>query len=233
MCGRFVQYSLFPDIVREFNIQKVDAKPNPSYNIAPTQNVAAVINDGVNRVITCRWGLIPPWSKDPAIGNRMINARAETVADNPSFKKPFRHNRCLIVADGFYEWRKEQDRKIPVYVRPVDGRPFGLAGLYSDWSPPDGDKLRTCTIITTEPNSLLKPIHNRMPVIITRQDSRLWLDPNVQDPESLTPLLLPYDSELMEAYDVSRAVNSPANDSPENIEPVSMNEPMHESDNQS
>jgi putative SOS response-associated peptidase YedK len=220
MCGRFVQYSLFPEIVREFDIQQVDAEPRPSYNIAPTQDVAAVINDGVNRLITCRWGLIPPWSRDPSIGSRMINARAETVAEKPSFKKPFRYNRCLIVADGFYEWRKEGNRKIPVYVRLADGRPFGLAGLYSDWNPPDGDTVRTCTIITTEPNSLLEPIHNRMPVIIPKDKNRLWLDPDVHDPIMLEDLLLPYGSDKMKAYNVSTKVNSPANDSPENIEPV-------------
>jgi len=220
MCGRFVQYSLFPEIVREFKIQQVDAEPRPSYNIAPTQDVPVVINDGVNRLTTCRWGLIPPWSRDPAIGNRMINARAETVADKPSFKKPFRNSRCLIVADGFYEWRKEGSRKIPVFVRLVDDRPFGLAGLFSDWNPPDGDTVRTCTIITTEPNSLLEPIHNRMPVIIPKEKNRLWLDPGVHDPALLEALLIPYSSDKMEAYDVSTTVNSPANNSPSNIEPV-------------
>ncbi|TNF50607.1 SOS response-associated peptidase, partial [bacterium] len=135
MCGRFVQYSLFPDLVRHFDIQQVDAEPRPSFNVAPTQDVVTVINDGVNRLTTCRWGLIPPWSKDPAIGNRMINARAETLAEKKKKKKPFRYSRCLIVADGFYEWRKEGSRKIPVYVRLKNGRPFGLAGLFSDWKP--------------------------------------------------------------------------------------------------
>jgi len=224
MCGRFVQHSLFPEIVREFDIQQVDAEPSPSYNIAPTQDVAAVINDRMNRLIMCRWGLIPPWSKDPAIGSRMINARAETVADKPSFKKPFRYNRCLIVADGFYEWRKEGSRKIPVYIRLRNGRPLGLAGLYNDWKPAEGETVRTCTIITTEPNSLLEPIHNRMPVIIPSGKNQLWLDPEVQDPERLTPLLIPYGSDLMEAYDVSTKVNSPANNSPSNIVPAISNQ---------
>ena len=224
MCGRFVQYSLFPEIVREFDIQQVDAEPRPSYNIAPTQDVAAVINDGVNRLTTCRWGLIPPWSKDPVIGSRMINARAETVAEKPSFSKPFRKSRCLIVADGFYEWRKENGRKVPVYIRLKNGRTFGLAGLYSDWSQPDGETIRTCTIITTEPNSLLKPIHNRMPVIIPKEKNRLWLDPGVQDPVLLKTLLVQYSSDKLAAYDVSTKVNSPANNSPENIVPVISNQ---------
>jgi putative SOS response-associated peptidase YedK len=150
----------------------------------------------------------------------MINARAETVADKPSFKKPFKYHRCLIVADGFYEWRKEGSRKIPVYVRLRDGRPFGLAGLYSDWKPPDGDIIRTCTIITTEPNSLLETIHNRMPVIIPKGKNQLWLDPEVQDTVILKALLVPYSPDKMKAYDVSTNVNSPATDSPDNIKPV-------------
>jgi len=228
MCGRFVQYSLFPEIIREFDIHKVDAELRPSYNIAPTQDVPVVINDGENRLINCRWGLIPPWSKDPAIGSKMINARAETVAEKPSFKKPFRQSRCLIVTDGFYEWRKENARKIPVYIRLKNARPFGLAGLYSDWKPPEGDTIRTCTIITTEPNSLLEPIHNRMPVIVHDDAFQLWLDPEVQDPELLLPLLVPYGSDMMEIHDVSTRVNSPSNDSPDNIVPVNVNEPVHE-----
>ncbi len=223
MCGRFVQYSLFLELVREFDIKKVDAQPWPCYNIAPTRDVAAVINDGANRLIKARWGLIPPWSKDPSIGSRMINTRAETVAEKPSFKKPFRYNRCLIVADGFYEWRKEGNRKIPVYVRLRSGKPFGLAGLYSDWKPPGGDTIRTCTIITTEPNSLLEPIHNRMPVIIPKEENWFWLDPEIHDPVLLEPLLVPYSPGKMEAYDVSTKVNSPANDSPVNIKPVNVN----------
>lgn len=220
MCGRFVQYSLFPEIARNFGIRKVETEPRPSYNIAPAQDVAAVVNDGVNRLISCRWGLIPPWAKDPAIGNRMINARAETVADKPSFKKPFRNSRCLVVADGFFEWRKAGGRKVPVYVHLKSGKPFGLAGLLSKWKPHDGETIRTCTIITTEPNSLLKPIHNRMPVIVHEDAISLWLDPEVNDPGLLLPLLVPYESDLMEAYDVSTKVNSPAYDSAENIEPV-------------
>ena len=200
MCGRFVQFTLFPVIKREFNLLSAEIELPPRYNVAPTQDVAAVVNEDGNRLVLCRWGLIPPWSKDPAIGSRMINARAETVADKPSFRKPFRDHRCLVIADGFFEWKRERSRKIPVFVRMKDRSPFGLAGLYSDWRSPEGETLRTCTIITTAPNALLEPIHNRMPVIVARQDRDLWLDPRVRDPDTLTGLLRPYDAGEMEAY---------------------------------
>src|SRR5680860_526501 len=140
MCGRYVQYSLFPLLQKEFSLQFNSAvKLRASFNIAPTQDVPVVVNDGGNRLITCRWGLIPPWSKDPSIGSRMINARAETLAEKPSFKGPLKKHRCLVVADGFYEWKKTGSGKTPVYITMKDSRPFGFAGLYSDWTPPEGN----------------------------------------------------------------------------------------------
>ena len=221
MCGRFVQYTLFPLLEKEFSLKfGADVPLRQSYNIAPTQDVPVVVNEEGNRLSLCRWGLIPPWSRDAAIGSRMINARAETLAEKPSFKGPYRKHRCLILADGFYEWRKTESGKVPVYITMRDGRPFGFAGLYSDWRPPEGDPIRTCTIVTTEPNELLKPIHNRMPVIIRPENREHWLDPGVQDPEKLSPLLAPYSSDELDMWEVSRTVNSPVNDSPENIVPV-------------
>jgi putative SOS response-associated peptidase YedK len=221
LCGRFVQYTLFPLLEKEFSLKfGVDVPLNPSFNIAPTQQVPVVINEDGNRLITCRWGLIPPWSKDPSIGSRMINARAETLAEKPSFKGPLKKHRCLIVADGFYEWKKTESGKTPVYITRKDGRPLGFAGLYSDWRPAEGDTIRTCTIVTTEPNELLEPIHNRMPVIIKPDDRDRWLDPSENDPEKLIPLLAPYPSDELDAWEVSRAVNSPSNNSPENIRPA-------------
>jgi putative SOS response-associated peptidase YedK len=221
MCGRFVQFSLFPLLKKEFSLKFGEGIPlSPSYNIAPTQDVPVVVNEEGNRLITCRWGLIPPWAKDASIGNRMINARAETLGEKPSFKGPFKKHRCLIVADGFYEWNKTESGKTPVYITMKDGRPFGFAGLYSDWTSPEGDSIRTCTIVTTEPNELLEPIHNRMPVIIIPDDRDRWLDPDEQDPSKLTPLLAPYPSSELDAWEVSRSVNSPANNGPENIRPT-------------
>ncbi|MCJ7500346.1 SOS response-associated peptidase [bacterium] len=221
MCGRFVQFTLFPLLKKEFSLKfGADIPLRPSYNIAPTQDVPVVVNDGGNRLITCRWGLIPPWSKDASIGSRMINARAETLAEKPSFKGPLKKHRCLVVADGFYEWKKTEGGKTPVYITMKDGRPFGFAGLYSDWTPPEGDTIRTCTIVTTEPNELLEPIHNRMPVIIKPEERDRWLDPDEHDPNKLTPLLAPYTSSELDAWEVSKSVNSPSNNSPQLIEPL-------------
>lgn len=221
MCGRFVQYTLFPLLEKEFSLKfGADLPLRPSYNIAPTQLVPVVVNEEGNRLITCRWGLIPPWAKDPSIGNRMINARAETLAEKPSFKGPLKKHRCLIVADGFYEWKKTESGKVPVYITMKDSRPIGFAGLYSDWCPPEGEIIRTCTIVTTEPNDLLESIHNRMPVIIRPDDRDKWLDPDEHDPAKLTPFLAPYASGELDAWEVSRAVNSPGNDVSENIKPL-------------
>jgi len=222
VCGRFVQYSLFPLLKKEFSLQAgVDVALRPSWNIAPSQDVPVVINDGSRRLTACRWGLIPTWAKDPAIGNRMINARAETLAEKPSFKAPFEKHRCLVVADGFYEWKKLNAGKIPVYITMKERRPFGFAGLYSEWRSPEGETIRTCTIVTTVSNELLKPIHDRMPVIIGRENRDIWLDLHEQNPEKLLPFLTPYPPEEMEAWEVTRAVNSPGNDSPANIAPSS------------
>lgn len=220
MCGRFVQFTLFPLLKEEFNLRGGEPALRPSWNVAPTQDVPAVVVQDGRRLVMCRWGLIPPWSRDPAVGSRMINARAETLAQKPSFKGPFMKHRCLIVADGFYEWMKTPEGKVPYYVHMRDSSPFGFAGLYSDWTSPEGETVRTCTIVTTESNELLAPIHDRMPAIIRKADRDLWLDPDVRDTERLSPLLGPYPSGEMEALEVSRRVNSPANDGPENIKPV-------------
>ena len=190
----------------------------PRYNIAPSQPVLSVAADrdsGARVAEFLRWGLVPHWAKDPSIGNRMINARAETLADKPSFRGPLRHNRCLIPASGFYEWRKQGTSKQPMFVRMADGQPFALAGLWATYTPPDGSELRSCTIITTEPNSLLATIHNRMPAILDPVDYDTWLDPAIQHPPDVLPLLVPFEAEKMDAYPVSTVVNSPANDVPD------------------
>ncbi|MBC8253012.1 MAG: SOS response-associated peptidase [Ardenticatenia bacterium] len=221
MCGRFVLFSSLDDIVREFEIERVQAQLRPSYNVAPTQEVAVVVRDqGVNVLDKMVWGLIPSWARDPGIGSRMINARSETVHEKPSFKGPFKSQRCLIVADGFYEWQKTNGGKVPMFIRLRSRRPFGLAGLYDVWKTLAGEKITSCTIITTNANQLVRPIHNRMPVILSHSDQAVWLDAAPQPTERLLSLLAPYPADEMEAYAVSRMVNSPKNDDPRCIEPV-------------
>jgi putative SOS response-associated peptidase YedK len=221
MCGRFSLTGPDPLVIADvFGATDVPELP-ARYNIAPTQPVATVVHDrqrGVNRVEIMRWGLIPSWAKDPAIGNRMINARADTLPEKPSYRGPLRCHRCLILADGFYEWQAGPDGKQPMFIHLKDRALFGLAGLWDVWRSPDGTPLITCTIITTEPNALMAEIHNRMPVILPREDFAAWLDPQRTDAAQVMPLLRPYPAEEMACYPVSRRVNSPANDDPTLIE---------------
>jgi putative SOS response-associated peptidase YedK len=167
-----------------------------------------------------RWGLIPSWAKDPSIGNRMINARAETIAEKPAFRAALKKRRCLIPADGFFEWQKLGNVKQPVRIVLKSRQPFGFAGLWEQWVAPDGEGILSCTIITTEANELLKPIHDRMPVILMQDVEAVWLDPKIQETEKLLPLLRQYPPEQMEFYPVSREVNSPAHDTPDCIVPI-------------
>jgi putative SOS response-associated peptidase YedK len=220
MCGRYVLSSTASSISKEFGLEQTLFSIQPSYNIAPSQPVIVIANEGVKKVIQCRWGLIPSWAKDPSIGHKMINARSETVAEKPSFREAFKKHRCLIPSDGFFEWRKEKGGKVPLFIHLKNGKPFGFAGLYSVWTSPEGDQLSTCTILTTTANKLLEPIHDRMPVIIPKEKREVWLDPAQHDRDILLPLLKPFPSEEMEAYDVTSRVNSPRNDAPDNIEPV-------------
>jgi putative SOS response-associated peptidase YedK len=192
----------------------------PRYNIAPAQSVIVVGDDGKRFLKPMRWGMIPSWAKDPSIGNRMINARAETLAEKPAFRAALKKRRCLIPADGFYEWQKLGQVKQPVRIVLKSREPFGFAGLWEQWMSPDGEGILSCTIITTEANELLKPIHNRMPVILMQDVEAVWLDPKIQEPEKLLPLLRQHPSDELEFYPVSREVNSPAVDKPSNIEPI-------------
>lgn len=222
MCGRFT-LTLDPDIVQQaFDLTAMPQAAAPRYNIAPTQPVLALTNEGTREATMLRWGLIPSWAKDPKIGNRMINARAETLAEKPSFRAAFRKRRCVIFADGFYEWQKTSDGKVPLYIRLDDGAPFALAGLWEVWREPESDEwLRTCTIVTTRPNEFMQPIHNRMPVILPRAALDHWLTPDEVDPAELQPLLVPWaDESVMSAYEVAKTVNNPRNDLPRCVEPV-------------
>ncbi|WP_088008565.1 SOS response-associated peptidase [Indiicoccus explosivorum] len=225
MCGRFSLYSDFRVIVDRFHVDEVtfdETEYEASYNIAPSQQVVAVISDGTgNRLGFLRWGLIPPWAKDAKIGYKMINARAETAADKPSYRNAFKKKRCLVVADSFYEWRRTEDGKQPMLIRMKNGEPFAFAGLWEAWKSPEGETVYSCSILTTEPNELMETIHDRMPVVLAKEDEQRWIDPSIQDEEILTDMLKPYDGNEMEAYPVSPDVNSPKNNSPELIERVS------------
>ena len=217
MCGRFTLTTSPEQLSQEFPWLSVAEDVGPRYNIAPTQPIAVVPNDGKNQLDFFVWGLIPSWAKDPSIGNRMINARAETLSEKPAFKAAFRHRRCLILADGFFEWRVEPGQKVktPMYIRLKSGKPFVFAGLWENWHAADGSQILSCTIITTEPNDFMRPIHNRMPVILPQTAYPSWLEQQEADIQALQSLLIPYPSEELTAYPVSRLVNSPGNDYPE------------------
>ncbi len=222
MCGRFVLVTEIILIAKEFNIQDMVSDLKPSYNIAPSQDIAVVMNEGINKLKTCRWGLIPSWAKDKSIGNKMINARAETLHEKPSFKKNLKKRRCLILADGFYEWKKDKKLKLPYYIYQKTKNIMAFAGLWDKWTSPDNEVITSCTIITTTANDLLKNLHHRMPVILKREEQKIWLDPMIQDQESLRSLLKPYPSEEMDFYEVSNPVNSPANNSPQCLQKRSL-----------
>ncbi len=214
MCGRFTLYHTPDEIAERFQVSDVP-ETEARYNIAPTQNVAVVTQNGARHLENYVWGLVPSWAKDPSIGSRMINARAETLAEKPSFRTALSRRRCLLPADGFYEWQAPAEGasgKTPTYLHRRDSGLFAFAGLWDEWHAPDGSPLRSCTIITTTPNAAAAPIHNRMPVILRPEDEAFWLDPAVSDPRDLLPLLAPYPADLMETYPVSRRVNVPTVD---------------------
>jgi putative SOS response-associated peptidase YedK len=223
MCGRFTLITPAEVVAEQFQLIEVPSL-SPRYNVAPTQPVAAVRpspGNGGRELVLLRWGLVPFWAKDPAIGSRMINARSETVAQKPAFRAAFRRRRCLVPADGFYEWQRQEQGKQPFYIRLDDEKPFAFAGLWEHWEGPDEATIDSCTVLTTEPNDLIRLLHNRMPVILAPKDYDLWLDPGVQEAELLQPLLRPYPSENMIAYPISTWVNSPRNEGPQCIEPLS------------
>ncbi len=223
MCGRFTLAVDTSSLQTTFPWLKISGEMTPRYNVAPTQPVAVVANTGKNELDFFLWGLIPSWAKDPTIASKLINARSETLAEKPSFRSAYKRRRCLIFSDGFYEWRSEpQGRaKTPMYIRMKSGQPFAFAGLWESWQSPHGDLLRSCTIITTQANELLAPIHHRMPVILHADDYDRWLDPAERTHADLGDLLKSYPGDPMETYPVSRMVNSPANDSPECVVPES------------
>jgi len=225
MCGRYSLKTPADILAEHFRLSTVPPLL-PRFNIAPSHPVAVIRLPPPRRSRECvlvRWGLIPSWAKDPAIGNRLINARAETVAEKPAFREALARSRCLVPADGYYEWQRAGrmgQRKQPFYIRLRDGRPFAFAGLWERWLGPDGTAVETCAILTTEPNESLKGIHDRMPAILASTDYDQWLDPAIRQAAFLQPLLRPYPSEETLAYPVSLRANDPAHDDADCLEPL-------------
>ena len=218
MCGRYSLIADLGELARRFEFDGDWLAFESAYNIAPTQDVLTVVGGETRSGGFMRWGLVPWWAKNMSIGSRMINARAETVAEKPAFRNALRRRRCLVIADGFYEWQRTGAHRKPMRVVMRSGEPFAFAGLWSVWKDPDGNRIPSCTIITTTANDLLRPIHDRMPVVLPREMEAFWLDRSVDDPDALRSVLSPYPNDAMEAYEVSTLVNSAANDGPEVIE---------------
>ena len=220
MCGR---YSLIADLGtlgQRFSFDARQLSFEPSYNIAPTQQVLTVVGGEERRGGYMRWGLVPHWAKDLSGGARMINARAESVAERPAFRDALRRRRCLVLADGFYEWQRSPSGRRPMRIVMHSGEPFAFAGLWAVWRDPEGVRVPSCTIVTTAANDLLAPIHDRMPVVLPQGLEDLWLDHSVDDPGVLAGVLSPYADDALHAYEVSTLVNSFANNGPEVIEAV-------------
>ncbi len=222
MCGRFTLSVNPTDLQAAFPDFSMPAGIQPRYNIAPSQPVLVLPNNSQRTADYYVWGLIPVWAKDPSIGSHLINARAETLAEKSSFRGAYKYKRCLIFSDGFYEWKAQSGSKlkIPYHIRLASSQPFAFAGLWDEWLSPDGSQIKSCAIITTEPNALMSSLHTRMPVILQPEAYAEWLDPSPQKPETLQHLLVPYPAEHMTAHPVSTLVNSPANDRPELLAPI-------------
>lgn len=222
MCGRYSLVAGADQLALRFDFDPAGLDLPPNFNVAPTHSVLTVRADEAHHreAALMRWGLIPSWAKDKSVGYRMINARAETVAERPSYRTALQRRRCLVIADGFYEWRREGKARTPMRITLRSGEPFAFAGLWETWRDPEGDLIRSCTIITTAPNELVGGIHDRMPVILPPDLEPLWLDPDVKDSTILADILAPYPDEHMQAYQVSALVNSVHNNTPEVIRRV-------------
>jgi putative SOS response-associated peptidase YedK len=221
MCGRFAQRSPAKKIAKQFKVEEVPPLAE-RYNVAPAQMILGIREEGDAREATFfKWGLVPRWAKDPSIGNKLINARSETVEEKPSFREAFRRRRCIIPADGFYEWKREAGRKQPFFFKLKDERPFGFAGLWDRWEGEGGQVINSCTILTTEANGVLRPVHDRMPVILHPEDYELWLEGGER--ALLRELLRPYPEEEMTGHPVSSSINSPQNQGTELIERADIN----------
>ncbi len=213
MCGRYVLAQI-DALAERFGVEADLPSLAPRYNVAPTQMMPAVVKHSPNRLVLMRWGLIPSWAKEGRPEQSLINARAETLAQKPTFRRLLSSQRCLIPANGFYEWQQSAGGKIPHYISLKGEQLFAFAGLYDHWTDPQGTEVLSYTIVTTAPNALMASIHNRMPAILQRDDEEIWLNPDETEAERLLPLLRPYPPEMMEAVPVSRAVNNTRNEGP-------------------
>lgn len=223
MCGRFAQRTDPKRLAKQFGVEEVP-ESEPRYNIAPTQGILGVREGADGREMTLlKWGLVPSWARDSSMGARLINARSETVAEKPAFRQSYKQRRCIIPADGFYEWQRTRGRKQPFFFQMRNESPFGFAGLWDRWEREDGAPLQSCTILTTEANEVLRPVHDRMPVIIHPDDYELWLGCNPRKQELLRDLLRPFPSSKMIGYPVSTAINSPGSQGSKLIERAAVN----------
>ena len=220
MCGRYTLTADAESIQLAFKLDSVDGWLEPRYNIAPSQQVPVISNRDPKSLSFMKWGLVPSWAKDPKIGNRMINARSETAAEKPSFRTAFKQRRCLIPADGYYEWAKQGKKKTPMYIQHAKREVFAFAGLWESWRQPDGNWLNTCAILTTVANEKIRPIHHRMTVIVEPADYALWLEPRELTADEWLPLVAGPKPEALDFYEISTQVNSPANDNPMLIMPA-------------
>ena len=225
MCGRYSLIADLGELAERFEFDGNGLNHAPGYNIAPTQMALTVTNGEGRRASYMRWGLIPSWAKSASVGSRMINARAETVAERPSFRTALGRRRCLVLADGFYEWPRIGPSKRPMRITMRSGEPFAFAGLWDVWRDPRDEIVRSCTVITTMANDLVSPIHDRMPVVLPRKLESFWLDHDIQDPAALCDALIPYPAEQMEVCEVSTLVNSPSNNGPKLVVPVEQTGP--------
>ena len=219
MCSRYTLISSISELQGRFGFVMDSPAPEPRYNIAPTEQVLAVVNEGVRKGEMMRWGLVPSWAKDIKIGSRMINAVSETAATKPSFRSAFRRRRCLVLADGFYEWRREGKQRVPLYFSLKSGEPMAFAGLWESWQSPAGEWVRSCAVLTTTANEFIASTHHRMPVILSAETEPLWLDPLTETPDTLEPLLIPAPADSLDAREVSPMVNNVRNDGPGCIVP--------------
>lgn len=222
MCGRYSETHPIEKLQERFKAKSFPEDFRPRYNISPTQQVPVIVDHGERSIQLYRWGLIPSWAKDPSIGYKMINARGETVHEKPSFRRPFQKSRCLVASDGFYEWKKEGKSKTPYRITLKSREPFAFAGVWDTWTDPEGKEVKSFSIVTTSASDLLKPIHDRMPVILKPEDEEIWLDPDAKV-DQLLKLIGPYPEAEMEAYSVSSIVNSARNETPDCIVPFSEN----------
>jgi putative SOS response-associated peptidase YedK len=229
MCGRFTLHHATEDVAERFAVEQTLLELKPRFNIAPSQPVAAIVQRESRVLQELKWGLVPSWARDPAIGNRLINARAETLADKPAFRSAFARGRCLIPASGYYEWKREGRSRTPMLVRRHGGEPFLMAGLYERWPTPEEGVLRSCTIITTEPNEVAALVHHRMPAILTEGAAEVWMDREFTDVEALRRILRPYPLSDLVVHPVSDRVNRATDDDRTMIEPVDPPAPEEDS----